>query len=63
MIKTLIDGRNDVKMFKTQVEPLATGEWFHCNVLNKFLKKCIYKKNDKVFTLNHSHHQRKSRAF
>ena len=21
-------------MFKTQVEPRATGEWFHCQVLN-----------------------------
>ena len=21
-------------MFKTQVEPRATGEWFHCKVLN-----------------------------
>ena len=60
MIKTLIDGRNDVKMFKTQVELLAAGEWFHCNVLNKLY---LVKKNDKVFRLNHSHLQRKSRAF
>ena len=22
------------KMFKTQVEPRATGEWFHCKVLS-----------------------------
>ena len=36
MIKTLIDGRNDVKIFKTQMEPLAAGEWLHCKVLNKF---------------------------
>ena len=27
------DGSN-IKMFKTQVEPRATGEWFHCKVLN-----------------------------
>ena len=25
---------NDFKMFKTQVEPQATDQWFHCNVLN-----------------------------
>ena len=25
---------SDIKMFKTQVEPRATGEWFHCKVLN-----------------------------
>ena len=31
---TLIDHRNDVQMFKTQVEPRAADEWFHCNVLN-----------------------------
>ena len=23
-------------MFKTQVEPPATGQWFHCKVLNIF---------------------------
>ena len=34
MVYTLIDHRNDVKMFKTQVEPRAAGEWFHCKVLN-----------------------------
>ena len=34
MVCTLIDHRNDVKMFKTQVEPRAAGEWFHCKVLN-----------------------------
>ena len=27
---TLIDHRNDVKMFKTKVESRAAGEWFHC---------------------------------
>ena len=32
MVYTLIDHRNDVKMFKTQVEPRAAGEWFHCKV-------------------------------
>ena len=31
---TLIDHRNDVQMFKTQVEPRAADEWFHSNVLN-----------------------------
>ena len=25
---------SDIKMFKTQVEPRASGEWFHCKVLN-----------------------------
>ena len=30
MVYTLIDH----KMFKTQVEPRATDEWFHCQVLN-----------------------------
>ena len=30
----LINHRNDVKMFKTQVEPWAAGEWFNCKVLN-----------------------------
>ena len=27
---TLISHGNDVKMFKTQEEPQAAGEWFHC---------------------------------
>ena len=31
---TLIEHRNDVKMFKTQVEPRAADEWFHCKVFN-----------------------------
>ena len=34
MVYTLIDHRNDVNMFKTQVEPRAAGKWFHCKVLN-----------------------------
>ena len=34
MVYTLIDHRNEVNMFKTQVEPQAAGEWFHCKVLN-----------------------------
>ena len=34
MVFTLIDHRNDVNMFKTQVEPRAAGELFHCKVLN-----------------------------
>ena len=34
MVCTLIDHRNDIKMFKTQVEPRAAGEWFYCKVLN-----------------------------
>ena len=29
-IPTLISHGNDVKMFKTQMEPQAAGEWFHC---------------------------------
>ena len=29
MIKTLIDHREEIKMFKTQVESKAAGEWFH----------------------------------
>ena len=42
MVYTLIDHRNDVKMFKTlKVEPRAAGEWFHCfflNILTSFLR-------------------------
>ena len=34
MVCTLIDHRNDVKMFKTHVEPGAEGKWFHGKVLN-----------------------------
>ena len=34
MVCTLIDHRNDDVMFKTQVEPRVTGEWFHSKVLN-----------------------------
>ena len=33
MVYTLIDHKNDVKMFKTQVKPRGAGEWFHCQVL------------------------------
>ena len=36
VVCTLIDHGNDVKMFKTKVEPQAAGEWFHCKVLNIF---------------------------
>ena len=32
MICFLADHRNDVKLFKTKVEPRVAGEWFHCNV-------------------------------
>ena len=28
-------------MFKTQVEPRTTGEWFHCKVLNN-LMSCLW---------------------
>ena len=28
---------NDVKMFKTQVEPRAAGKWFHCNCFCLFM--------------------------
>ena len=34
MVCTLIDHRNDDEMFKTQVEPRVTGEWFRSKVLN-----------------------------
>ena len=34
IVSNLINHRNDIKMFKTQVEPLAAGEWFNCKVLN-----------------------------
>ena len=40
IVCTLIDHRNDVKMFKTHVEPRAAGEWFHSpffNILTSFL--------------------------
>ena len=40
MVCTLIDHRSDVNMFKTQVEPRTTGEWFHCKVLN-ILMSCL----------------------
>ena len=30
MVCTLIDHRNDINMFKTQVEPRDAGELFHC---------------------------------
>ena len=36
MVCTLIDHRSDVNMFKTQVEPRTTGEWFHCKVFEHF---------------------------
>ena len=38
---TLIDHRNVAKMFKTQAEPRAAGEWCHCkvwNILTSFLR-------------------------
>ena len=34
VVCTLINHRNDVNMFKHQVEPWAMGEWFYCKVLN-----------------------------
>ena len=35
MVCTFIDHRNDVKMFKAQVEPRAAGKrYLHCKVLN-----------------------------
>ena len=34
MVCTLINHRNDVNMFKPQVEPWAMGEWFYCKVVN-----------------------------
>ena len=36
---TLVGHRNDViKMFKTQVDPRAAGEWVHCRVFNILLR-------------------------
>ena len=32
-------------MFKTQVEPRAAGEWFHCQVLNITLPSFEYYNN------------------
>ena len=44
MVYTLIDH----KMFKTQVEPRAAGEWFHCQVLNILWRHFIvYKSIDR----------------
>ena len=34
MVYTLIDHKMTSKMFKTQVEPRAAGEWFHCQGLD-----------------------------
>ena len=34
MVCTLINHRNDVKLFKTQVEQWVIGEWFHYKILN-----------------------------
>ena len=34
MVCTLIDHKNNVKMFKTQVELRTAGQGFHCKVLN-----------------------------
>ena len=38
MVCTQIDHRNNVNIFKAQVGPRATGQRFHCKVLNIFLK-------------------------
>ena len=38
MVCTLISHRNDIKMFKIQVEPQAAGKWFHCMVISMFKK-------------------------
>ena len=56
IVKTLIEYRNDVKIFKTRVEPLAAGEWFHYKVLNMVFKNCIGKKNGSILTLHLCHH-------
>ena len=38
-------------MFKTQVEPRAAGEWFHCQVLNILWRHFIvYKSIDRAVT-------------
>ena len=39
MVCTLISHRNDIKMFKIQVEPQAAGKWFHCMVINYVQKE------------------------
>ena len=43
LVYTLIDHKMTSKMFKTQVEPRAAGEWFHCQVLDIFI---VYKSID-----------------
>ena len=53
MVCTLIDhSRNNVNTFKAQVGPQASGQWFHCKVLNIF-ERCFWNciswlKQDKV---------------
>ena len=37
VVCTLINHRNDFKIFKTQVEPQTAGEYFHCKVLTSLL--------------------------
>ena len=45
------------KMFKTQVEPRAAGEWFHCQVLNILWRHFIvyksidHRKLPSIFTI------------
>ena len=56
IVKTLIEYRNDVKIFKTRVEPLAAGEWFHYKVLNMVFKNCTGEKNGNILTLHLCHH-------
>ena len=40
MVCYLSDHRNDVNMFKTQVDERTAGEWFHCTHL-RFLKTSL----------------------
>ena len=48
MVCPLMDHRNEIKMFKSQVKPRATGECFHCRVLNINLDviSMVYKSAD-----------------
>ena len=47
MVCTLIDRRNDVKMFKTQEEPRTAGELFHCklNRISHYLSSRDFKRD------------------
>ena len=47
IVYTLIDHKMTSKMFKTQVEPRAAGEWFHCQTFNSLWRHfMVYKSID-----------------